>query len=230
MRWTVGPHRPAVYWRRRAAVLAVVLLAGLAGRAAFAGTPAGGGRSASSPAAKVAANPTATPDGSPAHPFVPTVGPGPTATGAVTGQAAQGAAGTGLTAGKPAPACADGDLRLTASTSAASYPVGSGPLLTMTVRNTSGHACHRDLGPGQREFAISSGPAHTWSSRDCTPATGSADTVLAAGQQIAYQFSWPGTRSQPACAGGRPVATAGTYRLTVRLGTLTSAPAVFTLS
>lgn len=125
--------------------------------------------------------------------------------------------------------CGDAELALSAAAGSPDYPVGSAPKLIMTVRNVSGRSCVRDLGPGVRELIVTSGPAHTWSSDDCQPGGASLLVMLKPGAAQTFTESWTGRRSQPKCRGNRSVATAGTYRVQARLGSLRSDPSVFRL-
>lgn len=248
MRATVGSLDPAVYWRRRAvvggAVIVVVVLlvvlfsggsSGSSGSSATPGnaphrtnaagsTSTGTNRTAAqpAPAARAPHSPPADARGLPtpttSAPGQGSSSPVPSASAVLTPSAA------------PSGACTTGQLAVLAGTDAPSYRVGSTPVLTLTVRNSSAASCTVDVGGSQRELLVSSGTAHTWSSKDCAPATGSARTALAPGKQLSYPVTWSGKRSQPGCTGDRTVATAGTYRLVARLGEQSSADVVFRLT
>ncbi|MDQ6875483.1 MAG: hypothetical protein M3042_10545 [Actinomycetota bacterium] len=230
MRTTVGPLAPEVYWRRRLAILGVLIVAVFAVRAFAMSDTSRAGRTNTHPRT-AAAGPQA---GTSAHPWLPhltaSASPSPHRSSPAPAPIAGG--GKARVAGS-APAilsCADSDLSVTATTDARTYRVGAKPKLTMTVRNTSDRACRRDLGAAARELIITSGTAHTWSSADCQAAIGAADlTLLPAGALRTFSVQWSGQRSLPGCAGARSVATAGTYRLQARLGTLRSATRVFHL-
>lgn len=222
MRTTLGPLAPEVYWRRRLTALGVLIVALFAIRALAASDTSRAGRTNAHPR-PAAAGPQA---GTTAHPWMPhlsVLSPTPHAS-APTGK-------TRVPASPPAiPPCANADLSLTAATDARTYRVGAKPKLTMTVRNISSHACRRDLGAAARELIITSGSAHTWSSADCQSGVGATPpSVLPAGAQRTFSTEWTGQRSLPRCAGSRSGATAGTYRLQARLGTLRSASRVFHL-
>ncbi|MFN2517485.1 MAG: hypothetical protein ABR604_00370 [Jatrophihabitantaceae bacterium] len=222
MRTTVGPLAPEVYWRRRLTVLGVLIVAMFVVRAFAASDTSRAGRTIAHPRT-AAAGPQA---GTTAHPWMPqmaVVSPTPHAS-APTGKARVPASPAAI------PPCANTDLSLTAATDARTYRVGAKPKLTMTVRNISGHACRRDLGAAARELIITSGSAHTWSSSDCQSGVrATAPSVLPAGALRTFSTEWTGQRSLPGCAGSRAGATAGTYRLQARLGTLHSASRVFHL-
>ncbi|MCW2586747.1 MAG: putative secreted protein [Frankiales bacterium] len=124
-------------------------------------------------------------------------------------------------------ACSDAVLRLSATTDAPSYPVGTSPKLTLVVTNTSAQPCTRDLGTGAVEVLVFSGQDRIWSSDDCMPGKGKAPTRIEAGGTRAVPLTWAGKRSKPACAGTKAQAQAGTYRLVGRVGTLRADVAVF---
>ncbi len=217
---TVGPLPPSVYWRRRITVLAVLLLPFVGLRMCMAG--------GSDPGQMTSAKKTSQ-DGTAAHPYVPFITPIPPkptpSPSPRPSRSVQPVVGRG-----PTPVCFDANLELTASTDARTYPAGTTPQLSMTVRNVTSWTCRRDLGPGAREFIITSGPAHTWASHDCGPPGGSVLATLSPGAAQTFTVSWPRQRSQPGCKGPGAVATAGTYRLQARLGTLLSDRVVFHLT
>lgn len=220
MRTTVGPLPPEVYWRRRLAVIGVLVVGFVGVRAWAAGDTSSAG---DQPAAKPSS--TASPDGTVARPFRPIIGASPVPTP------------SGSAAAKPRPStapatgtCTDSELLLTATADSRDYPVGSKPKLIMTVRNVSSRTCARDLGPAARELVVTSGPAHTWSTDDCHAGTASARVTLKPGETRTFTEIWDGRRSLPKCRGDRPVATAGTYVVQAKLATLRSEKWVFRLN
>ena len=206
-----GPQSPGVYWVRRALVV-VVLLALLLG-VRWLLTGRGGGTPTASP------TPSSTPSGasssaSSSHTATPstspTTSPKPTSTGPT--------------------ACTKDQIAVTASTDAASYPVGATPHLRMKIENTSTTACTRDIGASQNELVITSGSVRVWSSDDCSPGGGSQVVTMAPGQSYSVAVTWLGKLSAKGCPANQPAATKGTYKLTGRNGDVTSAPAVFALT
>lgn len=236
MQLTVGPLDPAVYWRRRAilggavvlvlVLLIVLLVGGSSGASKPNGTSGGAAPSPTVDQAPTASpSPSASPTGS------------PSASASVSASASASAAASASPSASPrasahsaSDGCTTDQLTLAASTGKSVYHLGANPVLAMTVRNTSPDSCTVDLGASQRELVITSGTAHTWSSKDCAPASGRAVTVLHPKQRVAFTVTWSGKRSQVGCKGDRPVASAGTYRLTAQLGTLTSTASVFRLT
>lgn len=201
----VGPEPASTYWRRRSVLLVMSLVVLLLLRSCV-----GGG---SSPRRTGDAKPTATPSPSASPASRVSSSPSPTASAAT------------VSASRP---CADTELRLVVSTDDTSYPVGSAPTFTLVVTNTSATPCTRDLGPTAVSLLVVSGTARQWSSDDCQPASGHEPTVLAPGKatQVA-RIQWSGKKSQVGCPSPRESASAGTYQVSGRLGTLTSARAVF---
>jgi len=206
-----GPQSPGVYWVRRALVV-VVLLALLLG-VRWLLTGRGGGTPTASP------TPSSTPSGasssaSSSHTATPstspTTSPKPTSTGPT--------------------ACTKDQITVTASTDAASYPVGATPHLRMKIENTSTTACTRDIGASQNELVITSGSVRVWSSDDCSPGGGSQVVTMAPAQSYSVAVTWLGKLSKKDCPANQPSATKGTYKLTGRNGDVTSAPAVFALT
>jgi cytoskeletal protein RodZ len=213
-----GPQSPGTYWLRRVLVLGVlvVLLLGvrwlLVGRSS--GTPSASPSGTSSPAASHSSTPTSS-----AKPTSSSSAKPSTST-----SASPKPSGTGT------PACAKDQITVTASTDAASYPVGSTPHLRMKIENTSTSACKRDIGATQNELVITSGSAHVWSSDDCSTSGTPQVVTMAPGQSYSVAVTWLGHLSQKGCPANQPLASKGTYKLTGRNGDVTSAPAVFALT
>jgi membrane protein implicated in regulation of membrane protease activity len=207
-----GPQPPGVYWVRRILVLAVLLLVVLGAaklvqrvtRSTTAAAPA----VSTTPAVSTS---TTTPSTATTPPATSKT-PSPSATQTGTGT------------------CTDSQITVTASTDAASYPVGATPHLRMKIENTSSTACKRDIGAAQNELIITSGSAHVWSSDDCTPGGDPQVETIAPGQSFSVAVTWLGKLSQKGCPTNQPSATKGTYKLVGRNGPVTSSPAVFSLT
>lgn len=216
----VGPLPASTYWRRRAVLLGVLLLLLVLLRAVTGGgsTPTAAPGAGPTPSGNASAQPgpsKAVPSGTPRK----AAGSGrPTSSSTATSSPT--AAGT----------CRDAALSVVAGADAPSYPVGSSPLLSVTVRNTGTVPCRRDLGSGAVELLVFSGPDRIWSSNDCSSSTASDPVLLVPGASRTVKLSWSGKRSMPGCAGDRAQALAGTYRVTGRAGSLRRAGGSFQLS
>jgi hypothetical protein len=223
-----------VYWRRRIMVVAVVVAVVFLVRALFFGggdkpdaashvdaapsvTPSGG---ASSRSAHPAA--TITPSPGSGGPAAPSGGDGQTG-GAQTG----GSTGRGTSSGGSV--CPDSALRVEVSTDASTYRVGDQPVVRLTITNTSGSACQRDVGAAEQEVVITAGDRRIWSSDDCSPGGDPDVRTIQPGETLHYAVTWPGLTSQPGCTDRHEVAGAGSYTLVGRLGQLRSRPATLTL-
>ncbi|MGI8814653.1 MAG: hypothetical protein ACR2G2_05010 [Pseudonocardia sp.] len=136
----------------------------------------------------------------------------------------------GHTAAAPVPACSDREISLQAKTSAASYRVGQKPHFQLIVTNISHTPCTRDLDPGLQEMVVT-GPnkSRLWSSNDCFPDKHPDVRTLPPGTPQVFPLDWAGRTSHPGCVGERTAAGPGSYVLIGKLGTLSSAPASFTI-
>ena len=210
-----GPQPPGVYWFRRVLVLLVLLVLLLGVRWLLTGRS--GGTPVASPTTTT--SPPASPSVSTSSPQSPSMPASPT---------------TSTTAARPtstaAPACTKAQITVTASTDAASYPVGSTPHLRMKIQNTSSTACTRDIGAAQNTLIITSGTVRVWSSDDCNPGGTPQVVTMTPGQSYSVSVTWLGRLSQKDCPANQPIASKGTYKLTGRNGDVTSAPAIFALT
>lgn len=219
----VGPHSPAIYWRRRAVLLLVVLLLAYAAVYSCSGGVGGGG-SASGHDTTVSSAGRTTPPAVDSTPF-PLTAPLPGATAAPTPAGATPGASAGAAAVR---ACADSDIAVTATTDATSYGATGQPMLTLAVTNTSATPCRRDVGRAALELRVTSGAAEIWSSNYCGPKGGANVQTLARRVPFTQHLPWRRTRVSASCATLGP-ATAGTYRVLALAGTAQSAPSIFTL-
>jgi len=224
MRLTVGDLPPAVYWRRRALVVGVLVVIVVGIVYAVTADPAPPTRpnlaSTSSPTSTGTATGTATP--------TPTAFTLPVATSA--GQPVS--TGTGALG----PNCADNEILLTATSSVPEIQVGGPSEFTLTVKNISNRTCTRNIGSIPQELRLRTADAAiVWSSDDC--ATGSRyDDFQEFTPDFEKSFTvyWDGYRSRDtsgglACErpGDRP--PGGAYQIVARLGTLFSTATPVTL-
>jgi hypothetical protein len=208
-----GPQPPGVYWVRRAVAVVVLLVLILGVRWLLTGRSGDSDTPVAAPTTSSSASPTsASPAASSAQPSASATSASPKPTGTAVA------------------ACTKDQITVTASTDAASYPVGSTPRLRMKIENTSDKACTRDIGAPQNELVITSGSVRVWSSDDCNPGGTAQVVTMAPGQSYSVSVTWLGHLSKKGCPANQPIASKGTYKLTGRNGDVTSAPATFALT
>jgi len=190
----VGPQPAAVYWRRRIVAL-VGLIAVIVCIVLIVSAVANGGGGGATP----------TPSGSPSN----TLAPG-------SEEAAD--------EGDP---CNPAVIRLVAVTDSNSYGPEQQPLISMTITNTGSVACTLDVGTTEQAYYIVSGSDPIWNSVDCQTNPAPLEQVLEPNETLTTTpFPWDRTRSSPStCDSERPPVTGNgaTYRLSVKLGDLSSA-------
>jgi hypothetical protein len=218
-----------VYWRRRALVLAAVLVVlFLVAQACMASASPDGVAGPptappSSPGSLPPAAPSSTPSGAPA-------GDGQSATGS------PGPAGGQAVDPPDEDACTDQEIRVTAEAERTDLPSGTPVGFTIRVRNASGRTCSRDVGADLQELYLvrGTGTVKVWSSDDCGAAQGNDVIEFPPDHEQSYSVTWNG-RSSDECA-GQPEAPSGTapdpgaYQLFGRLGTAYSEPVPITLT
>lgn len=215
----VGPQPPSVYWVRRVVVI-VVLLAILGLLIWFLGGRGGGDGASAGPGPTTSPSPSVSdsPDASPSPSESKSKSPKPTKSESAS-------------ASSTAPvACKDSAISVTASTDAASYPVGSTPRLRMRITNSSDTACKRDVGAPANELLINVEGTQFWSSDDCNPGGDPDVVVLEPKQSYSVTYTWMGNQSKQGCPSGLPAAGAGTYELVGRNGDVRSEPQSFSLT
>ena len=195
----VGPLPAATYWRRRLVPVVLLIVLVLVLRSC-------GGAGTKHPSAARTPHPTpsATRHGA-AH--VPSASPSPAGTGA----------------------CPDGGLTLSVTTDAGTYKVGAALRITLTVTNTSGVACTRDLGGAAVQVLVYSASDRIWANTDCTHDSSHNIVTLSARQVLQTTVVWSAHRSAPGCPTPQAAALPGTYTAHGVLGTLSSPIVVFTL-
>ncbi|WP_432833977.1 hypothetical protein [Dactylosporangium sp. CA-092794] len=218
MKLTVGPLPPGVYWRRRAIVGGVVVLAGLMLWASCGGGSAPDDRKVSDAASadqrsRADVDPTVTIQ-------VPTTGEPPASSAPPP---ASSAAAPPPSVAAIAPPCADADLSLTAAPDQPVQFRGAYLKFTLKVKNVSAQDCVRDLGADYQELYLQVGAAKVWSSDQCDPLKGSKPTVMKPGIEMSFETTWNGKATNTSCV-NREVPPAGKYQLVGRLATKISDP------
>jgi hypothetical protein len=221
MKLTVGPLPSAVYWRRRAILLAALLV-----------TVSVLWVSISSVSHSESAKPTA-------HPAKTTtlLTPGLGLDSTAPASSPAGPAAPVVTTPPPAavvPAvtpCADTEIAIAPIADPNPAPRGATVRLTLKIKNISARTCSRDLGADAQELYIQLGAEKMWSSDACSPLHGSSVQNLTAGAEQAFFVSWTGKASNAGCDEAKRVAPpVGKYQLFGRLATKISDPFVLTLT
>jgi hypothetical protein len=222
---TVGTLPSAVYWRRRVTVLVAVMVAGTI---AWASCASSGGSDGKKKPASAKGSPSAatSPPASTAGSLLPQEGE---STAVPSGPPPQGTpASAGPGDDHAATTCVDGDLLVTPVPESASAPRGQAMRITIKIRNITGRACSRDVGPDQQELYLLRDGSKVYSSDACDARHGTSIRSLAPGVDLAFWVSWDGTATASGCT-GRQAPPAGKYQLVGRLGAKTSDPVTLTL-
>ena len=202
-----GPEPSSVYWIRRAAIVLIVITILVALWWLVSSLFGGSGDDASA--------------GSGAE---------SSASASATAEPSAGASAQASSGANPVE-CLDSAITVEATTDASTYPVGSTPKLTLTIKNTGTVACKRDIGPKANELEITSGGYHVWSSDDCNASGKSKLITMQPGDKVASSITWNGRLSQKGCPDGEGAAAkAGRYDLTGRNGSVTSDSTPFALT
>ncbi|WP_263091215.1 hypothetical protein [Curtobacterium sp. RIT-PI-V] len=212
LRHPVGPERPVVYWRRRAAVLGalviivVVIVLIVVGRG-----------SASTSTAAPTSSPTASASAGGASSAAPSR----------SASASASASGSGAADGST---CSKDQVVLTPVLDKDAYGPTEDPKIAMSIKNTGTNSCHLDLGSAQQVLTISSGEEQYWSSKDCQTGGTNQDVTIKAGQTLTTPaIAWDRTRSSTTtCDASRPAVSAegASYHLQVAVGNLESKSSV----
>jgi hypothetical protein len=218
----VGKLPTAVYWRRRA-ILLVLLLAVLAGGAWLAVTLVSSRDSASG--ASSASGPRPVPSLErvvPSLEAVATPTPPVLPTGAV-------AATTAAPAPVPGGPCTDDMIGLEVHTPGTAS-VASKPTFELLVANVSAVPCVRALDKGLQELLLYDASGNRiWGSNDCFPEVSSDPRTLQPGEVVTIPVVWSGLTSEPTCTVARANPGPGNYVVRGRLDTKTAPDAPLTL-
>lgn len=127
-------------------------------------------------------------------------------------------------------ACNPKDLELTAGTAAESFSLSAKEaILELGIENTSKVACTYNVGTSQQEFLVVSGSDRIFSSKDCQVDGEDHEMELKPGKKELARFSWQMNRSEPKCKDVSATPQPGTYKLTVKLGKISSDSTTFFL-
>jgi hypothetical protein len=241
MRLTVGPMPPAVYWRRRLAVLGTLLLVIVLlvyacsdgdGDGKKGGSGGSGGAQNGSQPARPGDTPTKppapNPSGSASVAPLPQLGSLPPDGGGDPvdqGAAGPGAPGSPNAADGASGACADDEMTITAVPQASSAARGAHVNFTFKIKNVSTRTCTRDVGADAQElFLLDGAKAKMWSSDACDAQHTSDVRTFRPGIEAQFFVTWDGKATSSGC-GSRSAPAAGRYQLVGRLSGKLSEPA-----
>ncbi len=208
-------HSPAVYRRRRLALLLVVL-AVVAAIVLALWRP---WEAAADPAAAPAASRSATPSADAATPAADESAP---ASSAVDDDETDESAQPAPTASDLAP-CSASSTRVVAMTDKETYGSGEQPQLSISLTNTGDEACLINVGTATQTFTITSGADTWWRSTDCQSESSDQVVQIDPGQSVSSvaPIVWDRTRSSvDTCDADRPAASGGYFNLSVEIGGL----------
>jgi hypothetical protein len=116
--------------------------------------------------------------------------------------------------------CADAVIAVRV-TAPPTVPAGTPATFGLVVTNTSTSPCLRALDRGLQEVALlDAAGTRVWDSNDCVPLTGSDDRTLTPRQPVSLPMRWNGLTSDPHCAAPPSPPAPGTYVLRARLDTV----------
>lgn len=213
---TRGSLAPGVYWRRRLAVLGIVLLLVIGVSRMF-----GGGDDGAAKASRVSADTTASlkaipgatssessapasagPTPTPAQPAAPTLTPAATPTVAAPAPLPE-----------PTGRCSDDDVVVTPSVTdaQATRPV----LIHLTLRTLVTTACTWRTSPHALQVKVTSGSDRIWSTIDCPHAVPTQDVVVRRDTDAVVDVAWSSRRSDESCSSHTKWAMPGYYHVAV---------------
>lgn len=232
----VGPLAAAVYWRRRALVLSLLLAVlvgggwlGVALLTRGSEDPGAGAAGTSSAASTQAAGTPALEQVVPSLASVqtPTPVPSPSTAGPSTAAPTTEAPAPGP---QPGGTCTD-DMIGVGVRGPGTVASGSGPTLELVVTNVSPVPCVRVLDLELQEIVLlDQGGARLWGGNDCQPESSDDVRTLAPGEQVAFPLVWSGLTSEPSCTAARTPVPPGQYVLRGRLDTAPSPDTPLTLT
>jgi hypothetical protein len=208
----IGSRPPAVYWRRRiamlGALLAMIVLTVVVLRP-------DGDKGSATPAPSHSPRPSSSPSA-------------PPSTSSSRHSGSSSAPAPPSRSGPPR--CVPAALKVAAVVERPSYRVGEKPMVLLQVTNTGAAPCVQNLADSQVELRVYNGESRVWGSHDCTVEPGVADRTLAVGRPVRVSVIWSGLSSQPKCAGTRQRVGAGAYTLYALLSGHRGAAAQFSIS
>ena len=243
----VGPAPPATYWRRRALVLAVVVV--LSYFVVRACSPDSGPNNSQPSAANGALTSSTQPGGGTEPSEAPTGGgtpgtggPAATQTGRPSGSQTGGPGNSEASQTPPVTAavgngavrpgyCLDDNIRLDVRPDERNYSTTEKPLFTLSIFNVGDGPCKFDVGPAGWKLEVLSGRDRIWSTDDCARNEQSDVVTLQRLDPVKLTVAWDRSRSKPGCPTGQGAAASGTYTVAgIAGGDIVSPKAVFVLA
>jgi hypothetical protein len=202
---TRGPLQAGVYWRRRLAVLGVVLLLVIGISRMF----GGGGDDPNAKAANVSAQTTPTPSVTPST--TPSVTPSTSPSVAPAAPTPTVSVAPALPA--PTGRCSDDDVVVAPSVTDAQAT--RTVVLHLTLRTMVTTACTWRTSSKSIQMKITSGSDRIWSTIDCPRAIPAQDVVVRRDSDAVVNVAWNSRRSDQTCSNHTQWAVPGYYHLAV---------------
>ncbi|MGY1615136.1 MucR family transcriptional regulator [Geodermatophilus sp. SYSU D00691] len=218
----VGPLPAAVYWRRRALVL--TLLVSVLGGGGWVGYALATGRFDEGTTTASSTRPASE---EPPEPALEQVVPSSVSV-LLPGTTPSAPQGTGAPAAPEA--CADAVLAVEVRTPGTA-PAGAQATFELVVTNTQATPCVRPLDKQLQEIVLlDAAGARLWGSNDCIPETSSDLRTLAPGEAVSFPVVWSGLTSEPTCTAPRVPPSPGSYVVRARMDTAISPDAGLVLA
>lgn len=220
----MGPRPAAVYWRRRALVL--TLLLAVLGGGGWLGVLLTGHHRPVTAVDTVAATSSRTATATPT-PALDQVVP---ALSGVLAPPSSASPATTTAAPVPGGACSDAMLRLEVRAPTSASAAGT-PTFDLVITNVSPVPCVRAVDKRLQELVMfDTAGVRIWGSNDCSPETSPDQRTLAPGEELSFAVLWSGLTSEPTCTAARVAPQPGSYVLRGRLGSLTGPDTLITLT
>ena len=131
----------------------------------------------------------------------------------------------------PSQLCEAGVIEVAAGVDSRNFPAGQKPTFTMSITTTGAVDCLVENVQSTFAVEVVSGSDRIWSSRDCPAADGPNQSFLiAAGGTQNVEVPWERVRSDETCRTDWPALLAGTYKVQVIYGEISSEQLSFQLA
>ncbi|MGO1183520.1 MAG: hypothetical protein ACTHZ5_10250 [Micrococcaceae bacterium] len=126
--------------------------------------------------------------------------------------------------------CTEEQLTVAASSDATEYGPDENPIFELSITNDGDEPCDTNVGTNQQVFTVTSGSDRIFATTDCQVDGTDQMMTLEPGQTETSRFEWDKVRTQPGCDRSENPLGAGTYRITVAMGAISSEPQSFSLT